>query len=158
MSNWSSCNAILYVYTYKNLPNFRELVEETVNMAPQITGSEGNCKYTILNMEQGSSLSRPCTNCPCYNPDIDKIVQRKGVLLCPGYLYLTTKQLKNVCCATKSEIDFCHYYDRCNIVITGSLRDKTREQTEQEFNKFIKHLTTVLNHTFKVEVVCCSIK
>lgn len=60
MSILSHYNAIINIYTYKNIPNFQQLVETAIKHAPQITGSEGNCKMLLINFQSYGSYSYNC--------------------------------------------------------------------------------------------------
>ena len=161
MSSWSSCNAIIYLYTHRNLSNFKDLINIALNHAPKITGSEGDCTYTAIDFAAGSSASFPCTNCPIYNRYAIKVTKTK----CPGThsSAITRKELSK-CIMLKFDddmrFDISDYYDRCKIIISDvhGLRDKTKEETVQEFNNFVRYLKKIYNGIFKVQVLCKKIQ
>ena len=157
MSSWSSCNAIISIYTYDNIPNFKELIDVVLDNAPKITGSEGDCVYTAIDFVKGKSCSYPCNKCPIYMIGITKRTKE----YCPGVDSgcLTSKDIKN-CIIRNLEYPLSRemrfYYDRCKIVVSSihGLRDKTKDETIKEFNDFIKYLKTIFNGIFKVEIIC----
>lgn len=157
MSRWSYCNAIISIYTYNEIPNFKELIDVVLNNAPKITGSEGDCVYTTIDFVQGKACSFPCNKCPIYCDTVTKKTKK----YCPGFSsgYLTKKDIEN-CLIRNLEYSLYNkmtsYYDRCKIVISDmhGLRDKTKEETIKEFNDFIKYLKTIFNGIFKVEIIC----
>lgn len=160
MSSWSYCNAIINLYTYRNLPNFKALVNIALKHAPKITGSEGDCTYTAIDFVAGSSVNYPCTNCPIYSRYVTKVTKT----MCPGtHSGITRKELSK-CIMHKfdSEIqlEISGYYDRCRIIVsdTYGLRDKTKAETAQEFNNFVKYLRKIYNGIFKVQVLCKKIQ
>ena len=157
MSRWSYCNAIISIYTYNEIPNFKELIDIALDNAPKITGSEGDCVYTAIDFMEGKSSSYPCNKCPIYCDTITKRTKK----YCPGINseYLTEKDIEN-CLIRSLEYSLFYkmtlYYDRCKIVISDmhGLRDKTKDETIKEFNDFIKYLKTIFNGIFKVEIIC----
>ena len=157
MSKWSYCNAIINVYTYNDIPNFKELIDVVLENAPKITGGENNCVYTAIDFMQGRSSSFPCNKCPIFCDTITKRTKK----YCPGINsgYLTKKDIQN-CLLNNLDFKFQNsimsYYDRCKIVISDmhGLRDKTKDETIKEFDNFIKYLKTIFNKAFKVEIVC----
>lgn len=161
MSQWSTCNAILEVYTYKELPNFKELLQIALDSAPRITGSEGDCIYTIVDLVKGKSSDYPCSNCPIY--EVEATSRTKYV--CPGISSgLLGKNDFRECIVNnlpnELRTGLVGYYDRCKIVITDmhGLRDKSKEDTMKEFKELLKYLRTVFNKTFEVEVITKHIK
>lgn len=150
------------VHTYKELPNFEELLQIALNNAPRITGSEGDCRYTIVDLQKGISSSYPCTKCPIYIPGCKSMKKHR----CPGISsgILSIEDLKRCLIrnlpnySMTSEIS--GYYDRCKIVITDmhGLRDKSKEETLEEFRNLVKYLKNVYNKTFEVEVITKNIK
>lgn len=161
MSSWSYCNAIINLYTYRDLPNFKALVNIALKHAPKITGSEGDCTYTAIDFVAGSSASYPCTNCPIYNRYVTKVTKT----MCPGThsSAITRKELSK-CIMHKFDFamrfEISDYYDRCKIIVSDAhgLRDKTKEETVQEFNNFVRYLRKIYNGIFKVQVLCKKIQ
>lgn len=157
MSRWSYCNAIISIYTYNDIPNFKELIDVVLKHAPKITGSEGDCVYTAIDFLQGRACSFPCNKCPIFCDTVTKRTKK----YCPGINsgYLTKKDIQN-CLLNNLDFKFkdpiMSYYDRCKIVISDmhGLRDKTKDETIKEFNDFIKYLKTIFNGVFKVEIIC----
>lgn len=161
MSSWSSCNAIIYLYTYQDLSNFKDLVNIALHHAPKITGSEGDCTYTAIDFVAGSSASYPCTNCPIYNRYAKKVTKKA----CPGTHSSTIPRKELSKCIMQNfdfemHLEISHYYDRCKIIVSDAhgLRDKTKAETVQEFNNFVKYLRKIYNGIFKVQVLCKKIQ
>lgn len=160
MSQWSSCNAILGIYTYRQLPNFEELVRLALNTAPRITGSEGDCEYTIIDLQKGTSVSYPCDKCPIHLAHANKRTKNS----CPGtYSEHSSKSIYKNCMMHELPYEITSeisgYYDRCKIVVSDmhGLRDKSKVNTIKEFKDLVKHLKTVYKGIFVVEVICKSI-
>lgn len=47
MSQWTNCNAVLLIRYWKKNPEVYTILKQRLNGAPEITGSEGNCTYTL---------------------------------------------------------------------------------------------------------------
>lgn len=47
MSQWTNCNAILQIRYWKKNPEVYTILKTRLSVAPEITGSEGNCTYTL---------------------------------------------------------------------------------------------------------------
>lgn len=158
MSNWSSCNAVIRIYTYRELSNFKELLELALDTAPKITGSEGDCTYTIVDLQRGSSSSYPCSKCPKYSLEYTRKCNRKT--FCPGFNspefnnYHATNCLSNTL-PIDMHSDFVGYIDRCKVVVTDrhGLRDKLKAETTKEFREFINYLKNIYGGIFEVEVI-----
>ena len=161
MSSWSSCNAIIYLYTYKDISNFKDLINIALQHAPKITGSEGNCTYTAIDFVAGSSASYPCNNCPIYNRYAIKVTKTQ----CPGtHSSAITREELSKCIMQNLDFEMrlkiSDYYDRCKIIVSDAhgLRDKTKAETIQEFKEFITYLRQIYNGIFKVRVICKNIQ
>lgn len=134
MSIWSSVYAILHVFTYKTTPDFEKLLQSALNEAPKITGSEGDCDYSIINVMSYTFESRDCRRCQ----------------------WLST--MNEIRCTKNYNEKYCiegTYADRCDVVITPKhgLRDKTKQQSEIEFKNLVNFLKKYQNGIFKVEIV-----
>lgn len=48
-------------------------------------------------------------------------------------------------------LEISHYYDRCKIIVSDAhgLRDKTKAETVQEFNNFVKYLRKYITEFLK---------
>ena len=154
MSNWSYCNAMISVSTYKELPDFEKIVEDMIEQAPPITGSEGNCSIHIVDYFRNVSTSMDCRRCPHLNLYYgssfdDGSIDRKG---CPG-AHLATARHRKMCIAGE-------YIGSCKVVITDNngLRDKTKEETIKEFKNLIKYMRSYRNKLFYINVVCKNIE
>lgn len=139
MSVWSSCNAVVSVGTYREIPNFRELVELAIKHAPKITGSEGYCEYHLESFYSSMSMSYPCFKCPLLNYS------------CKGWKNINPKN----CRVGEFPDELCHIENQCTLIITSpkGLRDKTKKRTVEEFNSLISYLEKVYDGLFVVEVI-----
>ena len=154
MSNWSYCNAIILVSSYKELPDFEKIIESMIEQAPPITGSEGNCSIHVVDYFRNVSTSMDCRRCPHLNLQYglsfdDGSIDRKG---CPG-APLATARHRKMCVSGE-------YIGSCKVVITDNngLRDKTKEETIKEFKDFIKHMKSYRNKLFDITVICKNIE
>ncbi len=160
MSYWSSCHAVLRVSVWKQISNFEELVNLMLETAPEITGSEGNCTTQLINVSSGCADSYPCGKCPKFNMACEKM----NNLYCPGYIYCTPKELQYKCLMnTLSDtitMELAHFKDRGDIIISSNhgLRDKQKEQTQEEFKEFIKYCRNFMNKLFDIEILTKAIK
>ena len=155
MSHWSSCYAIISIQAYKDIPNFEKIVNLVLNKAPKITGSEGNAQVHILSYEHRTWQSNPCKHCPYLNLSATEYSTFRGHVSCPGSDYLTVKQYEKAICQQRREefSEIGHIIDYCEVAITGSLRDKYKEDTEKEFKAFIKHIENYFPKALHVEVI-----
>lgn len=155
MSHWSSCYAIISIKAYKDIPNFEKIVNLALNKAPKITGSEGNAKVHILSYDHCTWQSNPCKHCPYLNLSATEYSTFRGHVSCPGGDYLTVKQYEKAICQQKRDtfLEIGDIVDYCEIAVTGTLRDKHKEETEKEFKAFINHLKNFLPGVFDIKVI-----
>lgn len=158
MSILSHYNAIINIYTYKNIPNFQQLVETAIKHAPQITGSEGNCKMLLINFQSYGSYSYNCGACPYFDEEAPLRELNKDV--CCGLEYageyldkLPCNKYHNLFRPVNSPLNSCELV----ILSSHGLRDKKKEKTQEEFKALIKYLKAVYCKTFEIEILCKNI-
>ena len=134
MSYWTQINASFYVdtETEETRENLKKYIENILENAPEITGSEGSASYYI-NILNGHNIwaNRDCSKCEYKTDKIDFLNGCENLDKCQEVEYQT--------CA--------------NIVLIGDLRDRFLEQTRQEYKEFKKYINkhfAVLNSTHKI--------
>lgn len=135
MSCWTHVLASYDVDTFieANKDVLVKKVEEILNEAPKITGSERDADI-FINVLPGHNMftSQDCDNCKHY----DTITQ------------------KCICDEEHFECPTGEYQSRVIITIMGDLRDRTKQQTGPElnaFSKFIKDKFMIRNQTISLE-------
>lgn len=117
MSIWTQIVSSIDVETYITDTKIKEKIEKLLENAPKITGSEGNADI-FVNILSGHNF---WTNCDCSH--------------CEYYHEREcTKEDNNYECKE------AEYQTRALISIVGSLRDKEKEKTQQEYRDFIRFL------------------
>lgn len=117
MSKWTHITACLSIDTFKTDSHIKESIEEILKTAPKITGSEGDAEI-FVNIPSGYNtyISLDCDNC--------KYCKNEPEFIC-------NKPNETYDCSGK--------YQSCAIIsIQGDLRDRTQEETKEEFNKFLE--------------------
>lgn len=130
MSCWTHITACLSVETgiVAKKPELKRRVKEFLKNAPEITGSEGPADV-FVNIQSGYDwyMSRDCERCK-YRDSLRDIIEN-------GEEYQECDSPKGYDCSAE-------YQTRVIISIQGDLRDRMKDQTEREFNDFIKYITT----------------
>lgn len=126
MSWWTHITACLSVDTGLAEPrgHVKKVITKELKEAPKITGSERDADV-FVNMQSGSNLwiSEDCDHCP-YN-DTREFTER-GSYTCEGPDDFKCPRAEYQTCVT--------------ISIQGDLRDRTKEQTQAEFDEFLKFI------------------
>lgn len=130
MSCWTHITACLSVETgiVAKKPELKRRVKEFLKNAPEITGSEGPADV-FVNIQSGYDwyMSRDCERCK-YRDSLRDIIEN-------GEEYQECDAPKGYDCSAE-------YQTRVIISIQGDLRDRIKDQTEREFNDFMKYITT----------------
>lgn len=129
MSCWTHITACLSVETgmVAKRPELRKRIKEFLKDAPKITGSEGPADI-FVNIQSGYnfSMSHDCEHCKYKDSLRDIIVNEKEYQECDA----------------PEGHDCSARYQTCVVIsIQGDLRDRTKDQTQKEFNDFMKYLT-----------------
>ena len=129
MSCWTHITACLSVETgmVAKRPELRKRIKEFLKDAPKITGSEGPADI-FVNIQSGYnfSMSHDCKHCKYKDSLRDIIVDEKEYQECDA----------------PEGHDCSARYQTCVVIsIQGDLRDRTKDQTQKEFNDFMKYLT-----------------
>lgn len=132
MSMWTHITACLSVETgmLMKRPKLKSYVQEYLKKAPKITGSEEDATVYV-NIQNGYNcyLSRDCKHCKYQ----DELIDVKGVDDKQDYCICNHASRKN--CERN--------YQTCIVIsIQGDLRDKTPEETKEEFEAFKKYVST----------------
>ena len=131
MSMWTHITACMSVETgiVAKKPALKKQVKEYLDKAPKITGSEGPADV-FVNIQGGYSFytSRDCDRCK-YK---DSIIELKDE---DGNDYMM--------CSAPDKHDCSAEYQTCVVIsIQGDLRDKTPEETKEEFEAFKEYVNT----------------
>lgn len=130
MSMWTHITACMSVETgiIAKKPALKKQVKEFLEKAPKITGSEKNADV-FVNIQSGYDwyMSRDCDHCK-YK---DTIIELKGQD--DGEDYMMCGGPKGYDCSAE-------YQTRVVISVQGDLRDRTKEETEKEFEEFKKYI------------------
>ena len=104
-------------------------VKEFLKNAPEITGSEGPADI-FVNIQGGHNFSttHDCERCE-YKDSLHDVVDNDG------------KEYQE-CDAPENHNCFTEYQTCIVISIQGDLRDRMKDQTQKEFDNFMKYLTT----------------
>lgn len=123
---WTHITACLSVDTCweKTKPEIRKALKEILKSAPKITGSERDAEI-FVNFPSGYNCS---TSCDCEHCEFGPSVVHleEGGFSCDGPEGYDCPEGKFQTCIV--------------ISIQGDLRDRTKEQTQREFDEFIKYI------------------
>lgn len=132
MSNWTHISAVIDIDTFTEMSknNLKKLMEKELEAYPKITGSEGNAEI-FVNVLAGHNVyvSKDCDHC-CKNEGGSCNNNDKS-FKCPNGKYQT----------------------RVVITIIGDLRDRLKQQTEEEYNAIIE----LLNKSYMIRNSSCNI-
>lgn len=138
MSHWTHIVGVMHVETYKEKDDIKSYVEEKLKDAPKITGSEGDADV-FVNPQSGHSM---WTSCDCGRCDYrDSIVSDDDGFECDAP--------EGFRCPSGE------YQSRVIITVCGDLRDRLKEETEKEWDKFYRYIEEELG--FGVRVFACKI-
>lgn len=135
MSMWTHITACLSVETgrLEKKSELRRQIQVLVKDAPKITGSEGNADV-FVNVQSGYNFysSHDCEHCE-YEPTLRTITDDNNEE------YQECDAPDNYKCSGE--------YQTCvTISIQGDLRDRTKEETQKEFDAFLEYLRK--NHCY----------
>lgn len=138
MSHWTHIVGVMHVETHRTEDDIKLYVEEKLKNAPKITGSEGDADV-FVNRQSGYSvwLSNDCGRCQ-YGDTVE---------YCNGY---------QECDAPEGfRCPSGEYQSRVIITVCGDLRDRSKEETEKEWDEFYRYVEEELG--FGVRVFACKI-
>lgn len=128
MSRWTHITACMSVETgiVEKRAEMKKQIKKYLKKAPKITGSEGPADV-FVNIPSGYDFytSHDCVHCKYKDTLVDVLIDGKEYTECDapdGYD-----------CSGK-------YQTRIVISVQGDLRDREKEQTEQEFQEFKKYI------------------
>ena len=136
MSSWTHIVACIYIDTNIQDFNIKEIMEEILKDAPQITGREGHADI-FINLLNGHNMytSHDCNHCPFSHT---KKHAKEGFYCNAPSEYKCKEASFQTCVA---------------ITIVGNLRDRLKEQTREEYKFFLKWLKErfeIENHCYKI--------
>ena len=142
MSCWTHITACLSVETemLRKKPELKREIQKIIRQGPKITGSERNADI-FVNIPSGYNwfISHDCEHC-----------KYKEILRT-----ITIDGKKGQECDAPENLDCSAEYQTCVVIsIQGDLRDRMKDQTQKEFNEFMKYLTTkfyVRDYSFNIE-------
>lgn len=145
MSCWTHITACLSVETemLRKKPELKREIQKIIRQGPKITGSERNADI-FVNIPSGYNwfISHDCEHCK-YKETLRTItIDGKKGQECDGP--------ENYDCSNKYQSDVV-------ISIQGDLRDRTKEETQKEFNEFMKYITTkcyIRDYSVNIEGDC----
>lgn len=126
MSRWTHITSCISVDTFKTSLEPEKMVQDYMKNAPKITGSEGDADI-FINIPSGFNvyISHNCKHCTWKDTLRDVVVD--------GEEYEE--------CDAPDGYDCSAEYQTCVVIsIQGDLRDKGKEETEKEFNEFLKYI------------------
>ena len=128
MSNWTHITACLSVETgiIETRKKLAKIVRDYLKKAPKITGSEKDADFYV-NVQNGHNvwIGQDCEHCKYRETLRPVIIDGKEI------------------CDAPEDHDCSADYQTCVVIsIQGDLRDRTKEETQKEFNEFIKYITT----------------
>lgn len=125
MSLWTHITSCISVDTCIYSKDLKLLVEAFLTTAPKITGSEGDADV-FVNIQSGHNY---WTNYDCEHCEY-RLTLRESL----------EDDQTEVCDAPKDH-DCSGEYQSCVVIsIQGDLRDRTKEQTQKEFDAFLKYI------------------
>ena len=130
MSNWTHITACLSVETgiIETRKKLAKIARDYLKKAPKITGSEKDADFYI-NVQNGHNvwMGQDCEHCK-YRETLRPVI-------------IDGKEIEE--CDAPEDHDCSADYQTCVVIsIQGDLRDRTKEETQKEFNEFIKYITT----------------
>lgn len=128
MSCWTHITGCISIDTFKTMKrsNLKSEIKRCMKKAPKITGSEKNAEI-FVNIPSGSSFwtSHDCDHCKY--KDTSRTVTENGEE------YEECDGPTNYDCSGE-------YQTRAVISIQGDLRDRMKDETEEEFNAFLEYV------------------
>lgn len=130
MSHWTHITACLSVETgiIETRKKLAKIVRDYLKKAPKITGSEKDADFYV-NVQNGHNvwMGQDCEHCK-YRETLRPVI-------------IDGKEIEE--CDAPEDHDCSADYQTCVVIsIQGDLRDRTKEETQKEFDEFIKYITT----------------
>lgn len=132
MSRWTHVVGSLYVGTYKHEKDIKGYVENLLEQAPKITGSERDCDIFVNPLSgYNTSIGMDCDHCQHFRGEELNDNGKRVAIECDAE--------DNFKCPTGN-------YQTCvAITIIGNLRDRDKYKTIQEVNDFIRYIQSLGN-------------
>ena len=128
MSHWTHITACLSIETsiIAKKPELKRKIKEYLKDAPEITGSEANANV-FLNIQSGHNFytSHDCERCKWKDTIIEYTEDGEDYVKCDA----------------PNRYNCSSEYQTCVVIsIQGDLRDREKEQTQNEFEKFLEYI------------------
>lgn len=133
MSYWTHIIGVLHINTYKEVDDVQRFVEDSLKGAPLITGSEGPAAV-FVNSEPGYCVSTSCDCRRCQYRDTLRNYSDGFECDAPDGFVCPQGQ----------------YQTRCVITVCGDLRDRRRDRTRKEWNKFHRYIAKELGYGIRM--------
>lgn len=136
MSYWTHITASIDIDSHIEDKNIVNIIKDKLKDAPTITGSEGNAEI-FVNVLSGHNVlvTTDCNSCKYKNT----IIRFKN-----GYICEVNEGFE--CPDNK-------YQTRVVITIVGDLRDMVKNQTKEEYSRFIKYIKKDLGFSIRNQSV-----
>lgn len=138
MSYWTHINGSIVLDTYLQESNeiIHQQVQEVINKAPKVTGSESDMQVFINHPEgHNFSTSMDCLHCKNFGGyNIDK----------SGF-----KRFVNCCSDEGFECPEGEFQTIVILTLYGDLRDRTMKETKKEVDAFVKYIEKIYSITRK---------
>ena len=135
MSKWTSIVGVLSVDTCIEDINIKTTIEKMLLSAPKITGSEGDADV-FVNVVSGYNTYYSCECCELGSTIVKNI---DGAFSCEIPKDYTCKNVDYQTCVV--------------ITVVGSLRDREKKQTNDEYNKFREYVEKECSFIIKNESI-----
>lgn len=130
MSCWTHITACISIETgiVEKRPELKRRLKKYIENAPKITGSERDADI-FINIKTGHNFwtSKDCDHCKYANTLHDVIEDGEEYSKCDGP--------ENYKCSAE-------YQTHAVITVQGDLRDRTKKQTQTEWDAFLKYIET----------------
>lgn len=133
MSLWTHIVGVIHVETYIQKDDIKSYVEEKLKDAPKITGSEGDADV-FVNPQSGHSMWTSCDCARCKYGDTVKYHD--------GYQECDSPE--------GFRCESGEYQTRVIITVCGDLRDRSKEETQKEWNEFYRYVKEELKFTVRI--------
>lgn len=138
MSYWTHVNGSIVLDTYLQESNevIHQQVQEVINKAPKVTGSESDMQVFINHPEgYNFSTNMDCLHCPYFEGyELDKSGHQRFI---------------NCCSDEDFECPEGEFQTVVILTLYGDLRDRTIKETKEELDAFVKYIEKIYSITRK---------
>lgn len=138
MSYWTHIVGVLHIDTFKETHDLKNVLEDALNAAPKITGSEQDANI-FVNIPEGHNV---WTSCDCASCEFKDTIRHYD----DGF---ECDAPEHYSCPSGE------YQTRAVITVQGDLRDRMRSQTKKEWNAFHRYIAKNLD--CEIRIATCKI-